>query len=232
MEDLPSISIEQLVRRCCASGDIEAWEEFVRRFHRQIATVVLRTSSRLGDCSAQTVDDLIQETYLKLCRSNFQILREFEERHPNAFLGYLKVLAANVVRDHFKSSHAHKRGIQVSHELVDSVTPTSSLISANSPEGIERTVLLQQIQAHLDECVSGPEQERNRRIFWLYYRAGLTASAIANLPGIGLTTKGVESLILRVTRELRGRIGCPEGAPSEKVKVRGAGEGILSSESF
>src|ERR1700678_3100899 len=110
MESYSSLSIEELVRRCSASRSADAWEEFVRRFHRLIASVVLRTATRFGDSSRQTVDDLIQETYLKLCADKFRILRNFEQQHPDAFLGYIKVLAANVVRDHFKASYSQKRG--------------------------------------------------------------------------------------------------------------------------
>ena len=70
METYSSISTQELVRRCSASRNPEAWEEFVRRFHRLIATVVLRTAGKLGDSSRQTADDLIQETYLRLCKDN------------------------------------------------------------------------------------------------------------------------------------------------------------------
>ena len=51
MESYSSLSIEELVRRCSASRSADAWEEFVRRFHRLIATVILRTAARLGDSS-------------------------------------------------------------------------------------------------------------------------------------------------------------------------------------
>lgn len=223
MEDFSSISIEQLVRRCSASSEIGAWKEFVRRFHRLIATVVLRTASRLGNSSTETVDDLIQETYLKLCKNNFQILRDFDQRHPDAFLGYLKVVTSNVVRDHFKSSHAQKRGTNRVQEFGESFTPTAPEHSAGSPFSMERNVLIQQVQAHLEVCISGPDQQRNHRIFWLYYRAGMSAGAIANLPEIGLSTKGIESLILRMTRELRTSMA--------NSQVESA-EGILSPESF
>jgi hypothetical protein len=80
MESYSSISIEELVRRCTASRSPEAWEEFVRRFHRLIAAVILRTASRLCEASKQTVDDLIQETYLKLCADDFRVLRGFENK--------------------------------------------------------------------------------------------------------------------------------------------------------
>jgi hypothetical protein len=43
-------------------------------------------------------------------------------------------------------------------------------------------------------------------VFWLYYRAGCSAAEIAAVPGIDLTAKGVESLLLRMTRELRRRL--------------------------
>ena len=43
-------------------------------------------------------------------------------------------------------------------------------------------------------------------MFWLYYRVGLTANAIAALPSIGLSMKGVESTILRLIRLLRQEI--------------------------
>jgi len=41
-----------------------------------------------------------------------------------------------------------------------------------------------------------PNYIRDCAIFWLYYRQGLTAKAIAQLPDIGLTVKGVEKYIV------------------------------------
>src|SRR5580658_950916 len=123
METYASLSIENLVRRCATSHSPEAWQEFVRRFHRLIATVTLRTAGRLGDASKQTVDDLIQETYLKLCADDFRILRSFEQQHPDAFTGYIKVVTANVVRDHFKSAHSKKRGAGNLEQLADEYVP-------------------------------------------------------------------------------------------------------------
>jgi len=52
MESYSSLSIEELVQRCAASKECAAWQEFVRRLHRLIAKVVLRTAVRLGDGAA------------------------------------------------------------------------------------------------------------------------------------------------------------------------------------
>jgi RNA polymerase sigma-70 factor (ECF subfamily) len=230
VENLSSVSIEDLLRRCCSSGNVAAWEEFVRRFHRLIATIVLRTANKWGDSSRQTADDLIQETYLKLCANNYRILREFEHRDGGAFVGYIKVLTANVVRDHFKSSYSKKRGANQVEGIPEGFVPAAGVDSAGSSKAIERSVLIQEVQRHLDGLVAGEDQERNNMVFWLYYRAGLSATAIAELPRIGLTTKGVESLILRITRELREQM---TGLKSRGASIkRGAIEGISSAESF
>ncbi len=218
METLASISIENLVRRCAASSSPEAWQEFVRRFHRLIATVTLRTAGRLGDASRQTVDDLIQETYLKLCTDNFRILRTFQQQHPDAFTGYVKVLTANVVRDHFKSIHTQKRGAGQLAQIADDLIPIAAADTAGSPQSIERVVLIQELTRHLDLCLAGPDRDRNRRIFWLHYRAGLSARAIAGLPGIRLTPKGVESILLRLTKDLRQRMTEPLVALEDQMQ--------------
>jgi RNA polymerase sigma-70 factor (ECF subfamily) len=71
---------------------------------------------------------------------------------------------------------------------------------------MERELLLKEIDHCLEGCLAGPEQERDRLIFWLYYQQGLSARAIADLPTIGLTAKGVESAIFRLTLMVRERM--------------------------
>jgi RNA polymerase sigma-70 factor (ECF subfamily) len=230
MVSYSSFSIEELVRRCSASGEIGAWEEFVRRFHRLIATVVLRTAGRLGDSSAQTVDDLIQDTYLKLCADDFRLLRNFEAHHQDAFIGFVKVVTANVVRDHFKLLRSQRHGANRLQDLPAYFDPAAGEDEEGSPKAIERAVLIQEIEQHLSECVAAVDRDRNTRVFWLYYRAGLSAAAIAALPGIDLSTKGVESLISRITKDLRTRM--VTSRPADRVDAQKSTEGILPAQSF
>jgi len=225
-----SLSIEELARRCCVSGEVAAWEEFVRRFHRLIAKVVLRAAARFGDSSKETVDDLIQDTYLKFCADDYRILREFDHRHPNAFLGYVQVVAANIVRDHFKSSFSKKRGENLVEAISEGFVSPAGEDSIGSPKAIERSVLIEEIRRHLDLCVTGEDHERGRRIFWLYYRVGLSASAISALPGIALSTKGVESLILRITRDVRQRMAAAD--PKGSNQILRTNEGVRTAKSL
>lgn len=225
MGSLSSMTIEELVRRCASRGDVAAWEEFVHRFHRLIAKVVLRTSLKFGDPSRDTVDDLIQETYLKLCTDNYRLLRNFDHRVPEAFVGFIQVVTANVVRDHFRSAAAKRRGANQIAQVADDFVPAAQADSEGSPEKIERALLLEEVGKHLYECVSPAERERNITIFWLYYRVGLSARAIASLPGSELTTEGVESIVFRLKGELRKRMNAPKSR--DRGAVREQPEGVL-----
>jgi RNA polymerase sigma-70 factor, ECF subfamily len=200
-----SLSPEELILACMQTDDVAAWEEFVRRFQRLIASVAVRIARRWGEPSPHVIDDLVQETYLKLCADNFRLLRRFKSHHQDAFYGYLKVVTTNLVHDHFKAAHSSKRGSGTieftTDEPVASATGVTGLASA--VKSSERGVLLREIDAMIGRLAAGPQLQRSRRIFWLYYRFGFTASAIAALPYIGLNTKGVESTILRLTRLLR-----------------------------
>jgi hypothetical protein len=56
--------------------------------------------------------------------------------------------------------------------------------------------------ARVDGCLSG-QPRRDRLVFWLYYRHGLTSQAISSLKFASLSSSGVESLIRRLTLIVR-----------------------------
>jgi RNA polymerase sigma-70 factor (ECF subfamily) len=201
-----SIEDEDLVRRCSVSGDFLAWEEFVRRFHHLIAAVVLRSAARMGDGSRQTVDDLIQETYLRFSANGCKILKNFDHRHTGAFAGFVKVVASNAVRDHFKAIYSQKRDLNRTEGLSEDFVPAAGEQCFGSPTAIERAVLIEQVKRHLSSCIEGPNRDRDIKIFWLHYREGLPAAEIASLLDISLGEKGVESLIRRMRTELGKRL--------------------------
>jgi RNA polymerase sigma-70 factor (ECF subfamily) len=98
---------------------------------------------------------------------------------------------------------------------------------------MERTILLQEIDLHLARSISAEELPRSRLIFWLYYRSGLSASAIASLPSIGLTTKGVESALLRLTRLVRTALTDPKRTVNDKKQDSSQDQkGFRQAESF
>ncbi|HMH12440.1 MAG TPA: RNA polymerase sigma factor [Edaphobacter sp.] len=229
-QSVNQVPFQELLARCVSPGDPSAWEEFVRRFHRPIARVVFRTCERLGHSSPGLVDDLVQDTYLKLCAENFRMLRQFVQQHPEAFLGYIKVIAANTARDHFKSIRTQRRGSELAPVEMEQDLAVARDGAPGTRKFMEQAVLLDQIGEHLDKCNLGPDKDRNATIFWLHYRLGLSAASIAALPEIGLGEKGVESTIIRLTRALRIQI-----APAITPHVSGnasKNEGITPAESL
>jgi RNA polymerase sigma-70 factor (ECF subfamily) len=200
------MSAEELIQACAESNDGAAWEEFVFRFHRPISLSILRIAYQWGGTPQQIVDDLVQETYLKLCADKCRLLRDFAVQHPEAVAGYIKTIAVNVAHDHFKSLHSQKRGSGETSQLLEDVEPQARSGDLGGQAAMEREVLLKQIDRCLETCSEGPDQERDRLIFWLYYQQGMSAKAIAALPTVGLTAKGVESAIFRLTRLVREQI--------------------------
>ena len=193
------LSSQDLLKECVTRAEAEAWEEFVRRFQPLIAGVVARTAMRWTEVSPSLVDDLVQETYLKLCTEEFRRLREFESRFEDAIYGFLKTVAYNVTMDYFKVRHATKRGSQ----LLTKTDFDTALKMVSRESSVEDQILLHEIEDLVNRIT---ETDRDKLVFLLYYRQGFTAKAIADLPGVQLSEKGVESCLLRLTRQLKQHI--------------------------
>ena len=221
--------VRELLQACADSNDFRAWEQFVARFERPITLSVFRTARQWGEAPQEIAADLVQETYLRLCDGRFHLLNKFALNHPYAVEGYVKTVAANVTHDFCKARRLSKNGGGSVDQILDSYEPPASIEGFGGELGIERTVLLSEIQRGLEECTSGAMQDRDRTLFWLYYRHGMSASAIASLPTMGLTVKGVESAILRLTRQVRNRIAGSRSSADELPSQEGRGFRALKS---
>ena len=198
------IPIRDLLHLCLRSENEQQWGEFVRRTQPLIASVIINTIRRWQEPNPNLVDDLIQDTYVKLFADDRRILRSIKNEYENSIFGFLKVMAGNVTIDHFRRAENKVEEI----ELSDPVLPPT-------PEGLDRLQfahLKDQIHARL-KCLSASETyARDESIFWLYYEQGYTAKEISLLPAVGLTVKGVESTLQRLTRFIReGGLGSSSG---------------------
>lgn len=221
---------EELIRSCAESSEGGAWDEFVSRYHRAISLSIIRTSYQWGHAPQELVDDLVQETYLKLCGDRCRRLLDFAIRYPEAVPGYIKTIAVNVAHDYFKAHYSQKRGSGGVGQLVEDIDAKDIQDNFGGPRIIEREVLLKQINQCLETRSTGPDQERDCMIFWLHYRQGMSAKAIASLPAVGLTAKGVESAILRLTRMVRDHLVGVQRQPTAEI-TRGE-KGIRPAESY
>jgi RNA polymerase sigma-70 factor (ECF subfamily) len=150
---------------------------------------VWRVASRYGVNNGS--DDLVQETYTKICANNFRLLRTFKSNHPNACYGMIKIIARNVAIDYFRKP--------------DPIPPDYSLIDDDPPvdedmNELDRQIVLQQIDK-IDKILKKHCSQRDQDIFWLYYLQEFSAREIAELPNFKpLTIKGVESILYRLKK--------------------------------
>jgi RNA polymerase sigma-70 factor, ECF subfamily len=189
------IPIRDLLGLCLSSNKQELWQEFVRRTQPLIASVIMNTIRRWQQPAPSLVDDLIQDTFLKLFAQDRKALRGIKNEFEYTIVRYLKVVASNVTIDHFR--HPENKVEEV--ELTDPVLPPA-------PDGMDRLEfarMKEQIQTRLEKLSSSPTYERDVAIFWFYYEQGYTAKEISQLPNVELTVKGVEAVLQRLTAFLR-----------------------------
>jgi RNA polymerase sigma factor (sigma-70 family) len=198
-----SLSLRDVVCLCAGPRDDEAWEEFVSRVGKSISLTIMRTASLWGQPSRSVLEDLVQVTYLKLWEGGCRLLRDFAIERPEAILGYLRKTAANATHDYFKHGHSQSSGGDQPHVSTSDLDPEAGKEAHGSEEKIAFGVFLNEIDEHLKGCLTGPDQERDRMIFWLYFRQGMSTKEIASLPTIGLGAKGVGSVIERLKHGIR-----------------------------
>lgn len=203
----PRTSVNDLAKACARSADAAEWQEFVCRCVPLASLMALRVSRMwIRDPSPAAVDDIVQEVFLKLCEQKRRILRDFEPRGENSFLGLLRLVSASVANDYFRRIYSAKRGGKVvTMPLQDEESQLPADVARPAAQ-MHRSALLAELDRKL-QSAPGSVTERDRILFWLYYLQGFTAEEIAALPATGLTPKGVESALRRVTLWLRAEVG-------------------------
>jgi RNA polymerase sigma-70 factor, ECF subfamily len=193
--------------RLCANNDSEAWLEFIQRYQRPITLVILRTLREAGPTSTLLIDDLVQETYAALCANGCRLLRDFVEEYPSSLDAMVRVVAANLTHDHLRAHNARKRGGDF-HQVEYDSPALARLPSPFDHETIERHMQLNEIGTTL-EGARGRHAASSRDcvIFWLHFRFGMSANAIAQMSTCQLTSKGVESALRRTVDMLKKTVG-------------------------
>lgn len=223
--------------RACADGDELAWREFVERFHKPISVSVLRVAMQWSGRPQPWVDDIVQETYTKLCEKRCAQLYRFALEHPDAVEAYVRTVAVNAAQDFFKRARSAKRGGGEVLQPLDAVEPGAHAFSAGGAGAIHREILLREIYACLERCAEGPYKARDQLIFCLYYREGLTAQAITEHPDVQklggeeglLGLSGVESVLHRLSKLVRHEMVKSRAREEVISKARAKGLGPVKS---
>ena len=190
-------SLNALWRTCVDQrADGPAWEELFTRIRPSITRIAARLCDRWHSANRDEIDDIVQDIWLKVME-HARGSRAGIPGDDEGALAYLRALAANAARDSLRHRFAAKRGEDVTSPLADRHEMLAHQIGAGD---MEAHVLFRQVQDLLEGS------DRDQAIFWLYYRQGFTAKEIAALPAVGLSAKGVESLVYRMASSLRDRV--------------------------
>jgi RNA polymerase sigma factor (sigma-70 family) len=193
------------LRDCLETGAPGAWERFIALAKPVVSSAVF-AALRRWNCDRSRAEDLIQDSFVRLCDADCRVLRNFRGQDVAALHAYLRVIAASVAVDRLRAEPAHA----ISLDDPESTAPVADDCPARD---IERRLLLDRIR----RCLAGSEP-RKQWIFWLYHRDGMTPQAISALPTVGMGRSGVETLIYRLTKAVSDcvRKGFPpatEGTP-------------------
>ncbi len=166
----------------------------------------MKAARPYGCTDRAVLDELVQDTYLRICADRFKVLRSLKAQQPAAIYSLVQSVAYSTAVDEFRNQHAAKRGGHRRPVSLDGLV--GSLTGGKSPENqLERQMLLDRLDAHLDAVLPKATHDRDKAIFWLHFRQGYTSIEIAKIASFDLTAKGVESLLHRMIRDLREKFG-------------------------
>jgi RNA polymerase sigma-70 factor (ECF subfamily) len=180
-----------VVKVCLEAPSEAAWINFVRCFQPLIAAKIRAVVGIYRSQDKALIDDLVQDTFLRLCKDDARALRAYQPRGEDTLVAYIRVVAKSAALQHFETIAAKKRaGLEVPVEDVDPPSP---------PEKTEQAVLMREIGDLLRVVEDNPVA---RSVFWLRWREGFTAEEISRLPHVNLNPKGVESCLDRMLKKL------------------------------
>jgi len=223
--DLSDVSNVQLVRLCGREPDNGlAWDEFVNRFNQYIILSVIRVLSAKSarpprlekNEPPELVRDLVQDVYLGLLQNGGQALKRFQGRYENSIYVYLAKIVTTVVMDHLREQWADKRAAQAislselfaqENSPPDRAQPQLAVSGTTYTEyQFDEQVTIDDVTHRLDHLLEGEQKQRDILIFLLHVFDGLTTSDIACQKGLGLTQRGVASVLRRTKQKLREAI--------------------------
>lgn len=190
--DLKTPSIRELLDHCLRTNDETGWNEFVERIEPTIAGVVYRCLSRRSRPDPGLVQDLVQETFVKLFDKDKAALKKFEWQHENAIYGYVKVIARRVVQDYRPMVGDGGDEFEKAME----VTPSSEA-------DLSAKVQCAEFERCVEKLAADPI---DKDIFRFRYRYGYSAREIGEMPGINRPVKRVETILARLLRQVRAEI--------------------------
>ena len=174
---------DQALLENCLGGDQAAWRAFVTRLTPIVRFAVSSTLSRYYGTMYVSVDDLVQDVYLRLMKKDCRLLRQFDPARAT-LPTWAAIVARSVTLDHLRSRRR--------------IGPFRGNPAAEVPE----TAGTRDIEASdMLEYVKGRLSAEEWNTLNLLMVEGLAPEAVGKQ--LGLSTKTVYNRKLRILKKLR-----------------------------
>jgi RNA polymerase sigma-70 factor (ECF subfamily) len=192
------VTIDQNVQ-LAAAGDMAAFEELYRRYHRRVYGLCLRMTQRVSDA-----EDLTQNVFIQL----FRKLRTF--RGESSFTTWLHRLTVNEVLMHFR-----KNAVKKERTTEDGTTPIQIVRGTQNPA---RMSVVDRIA--LDEAV-GRLAPGYRAVFILHDVEGYEHEQIGKILGcaVGTSKSQLHKARLKLRRLLREQNGLCKQSDNPQIET-------------
>lgn len=105
--DYSKLSEGDLLKKCL-HGDKDAWDVFVIKYSKLIYHSICRTfKAKNFSFNSQAADDLHQDVFLLLYKSNFKKLRQFKGKNNCSLASWLRMIASRTAIDFMRSHKSH-----------------------------------------------------------------------------------------------------------------------------
>ncbi len=180
-DTLPLAEAKSLVARARA-GDFAALERVYRAYEGPVYTLARRLTR-----TPEEAEDVLQETFLEVCRS----LKQW--RGDGSLWGWIRTIASS------KALMRYRR------EKLRDWEPLDDEVAGDGGDGLEDVPLRMDLEAALARL-----PERSRAVVWLHDVEGYTHEEIAEQ--MGMTTSFSKSQLARAHERLRRWLGSGVGA--------------------
>jgi RNA polymerase sigma-70 factor (ECF subfamily) len=187
--DYSKLSEGDLLKKCLR-GDGGAWDAFVIKFSKLIYHTLYQTfKAKNIHFDSHLADDLYQEVYLSLYKSNFKKLRQFKGKNNCSLASWLRMIASRTAIDFMRS---HKSHISVESAPIDENDPIDTLSNGRElpDKSIERLEWYQLLR-RLIEALS----PKDRYLFELWVNQELPDKEIAQILNLS-----IEAIYMRKNR--------------------------------
>jgi len=200
-----NIGEEKKIVDGCLAGDKSSWDTFVRKYTKLIYNSIYRTLELKGyRIEPDLVEDLHQEVFLSLLKSDFKKLRTFRWERNCSLATWLCVVTRNLVLNFIRSDYKHKNLTKSLEEEIENDEEGSleDMIRDEKPsikEEMDKESMANLLSKHLEKL-----DTTERTILEMFYIQNLPLEEIARV--LGKSEDAVFMQKKRIIGELQKKI--------------------------